>query len=76
VRAGFGWLASSSNLAFSRSLRADSMGPKTCFLSFWLFFLTTLDLELFAIVSWFGGDVGVKYGATDTYNVGASRSAD
>lgn len=50
-RGGFGWLASSSNFAFSLSLRADSTGPKTCFFSLWLFFLTTLARELFAMLS-------------------------
>jgi len=46
---GFGWAASSSSFAERRSARAASTGPKTCFLSLWLFDLTALDLALFAI---------------------------
>jgi hypothetical protein len=47
---GFGCDASSSNFAERRSVLADSTGPKTFFLSRWLFDLTLLARALFAMV--------------------------
>ena len=44
------WATSSISFADRRSVRADSTGPKTFFLSFWLLFLRELARALLAIL--------------------------